>query len=158
MNRVTEILPAGTWSGPASDTVQLDREARHKRRAVLTGQGGLIALLDEPKAVFLADGDALRLDSGQIMVVRAAPEDLVEIEADDMAHLVKIAWHLGNRHLPTQLFADRLRIRRDHVIEDMVRKLGGRVTQVTAAFDPEGGAYGYGQTRGHGHSHGHHHD
>jgi len=156
MIRIANILPAGTWPGAAADSVVLDREARHKRRAVLTGQAGLEALLDQPKAVHLHHGDGLELEDGRILKVCAAPEDLIEIEAENSAHLVKIAWHLGNRHLPTQLMDDRLRIRRDHVIENMVQKLGGRLTAVQAPFDPEGGAYGHGHT--HGHDHGHHHD
>lgn len=165
MIRVSEILAAGTWTGSPADSITLDREDRHRRRAVMTGEGGLSFLLDQPNAVHLHHGDGLKLEDGRIVEVRAMPEDVVEIEADDMAHLVKIAWHLGNRHLPTQLMRTTLRIRRDHVIEDMVTRLGGRLTPMQAPFDPEGGAYGHGQTQGHdhphdhehGHSHGHHH-
>ncbi|MBN9673202.1 urease accessory protein UreE [Roseibium aggregatum] len=166
MIRVEKIHAAGSWRSEASDRITLDREDRHRRRAVLTGENGLTFLLDEPTAVFLHHGDGLELEDGRIVEVLAESEDLVEIEADDTAHLVKIAWHLGNRHLPTQLLGATLRIRRDHVIEDMVTKLGGRLTPVSAPFDPEGGAYGHGRTHGHdhghdhghGHSHGHHHD
>ncbi len=128
---------------------------------MLTASDGLSFLLDEANAVYLHHGDGLVLDDGRIVEVLAEPEDLVEIEAENAAHLVKIAWHLGNRHLPTQLMGATLRIRRDHVIEDMVAKLGGKLTALTAPFDPEGGAYGHGQTHGHdhgdGHDHGHHH-
>ncbi|WP_418068003.1 urease accessory protein UreE [Roseibium salinum] len=106
----------------------------------------------------LRHGDGLELEDGRFVEVLAEPEDLVEIEADDAGHLVRIAWHLGNRHLPTQLMGATLRIRRDHVIEDMVARLGGRLTPVSAPFDPEGGAYGHGQTHGHDHAHGHHHE
>jgi urease accessory protein len=153
MIRVAEILSAGTWDGPAADTIILDREDRHRRRATMIGEGGLKFLLDQPSAVHLRHGDGLKLEDGRIIEVLAAPEALVEIEADDMAHLVKIAWHLGNRHLPTQLMGTTLRIRRDHVIEDMVSRLGGKLTPLEAPFDPEGGAYGHGQTHGHDHSH-----
>lgn len=156
MIRVSEILPAGSWQEPAADVITLDRDDRYRRRAAMTAEAGVSFLLDEPNAVHLRHGDGLRLDDGRIVEVRAEPEDLVEIEAENSAHLVKIAWHLGNRHLPTQLMGDRLRIRRDHVIEDMVSKLGGRLTPVAAPFDPEGGAYGHGQT--HGHDHGQHHE
>ncbi|QDG75264.1 urease accessory protein UreE [Labrenzia sp. PHM005] len=157
MIRVASIKPAGGWTDPAADTIALDREDRHRRRAVLTASGGLSFLLDEAHAVYLHHGDGLVLDDGRIVEVRAEPEDLVEIRATDAAHLVKIAWHLGNRHLPTQLMGDTLRIRRDHVIEDMVKKLGGKLSELVAPFDPEGGAYGHGQTQGHDHGHGHHH-
>lgn len=160
MIRVSTILSAGTWSEVPADTITLDREDRHRRRAVMTAANGLSFLLDEPSAVHLHHGDGLQLEDGRIVEVIGADEDLVEIAADDMAHLVKISWHLGNRHLPTQLLGSVLRIRRDHVIEDMVTRLGGKLTAVSAPFDPEGGAYGHGQTQGHdhGHHHGHSHD
>lgn len=160
MIRVSDILAAGTWEDQPADTITLEREDRHRRRAAMTGAGGLTFLLDQPSAVTLHHGDGLRLEDGRIVEVLAAPEDLVEIEADDMGHLVKIAWHLGNRHLPTQLMGTTLRIRRDHVIEDMVARLGGRLKPLQAPFDPEGGAYGHGQTHGHdhGHDHGHSHE
>jgi len=157
MIRVERIHRVGDWQTEASDRITLDREDRHRRRAVLTGEKGLTFLLDEPAAVFLHHGDGLELEDGRFVEVLAQPEELVEIEADDAAHLLRIAWHLGNRHLPTQLMGATLRIRRDHVIEDMVRKLGGRLTPVSAPFDPEGGAYGHGQTPGHDHGHDHEH-
>ncbi|MEP4770111.1 MAG: urease accessory protein UreE [Roseibium sp.] len=156
MIRVAAIKEGGSWTRQPTDKITLDREDRHRRRAVLTAEGGLSFLLDEPNAVYLHHGDGLELEDGRIIEVMAEPEELVEIEANDTAHLVKIAWHLGNRHLSTQLMGQTLRIRRDHVIEDMVAKLGGRLTPLTAPFDPEGGAYGHGQTQGH--DHGHHHD
>ncbi|WP_298984274.1 urease accessory protein UreE [uncultured Roseibium sp.] len=159
MIRIAQIHPHGNWQGRATDQVTLDREDRHRRRAVLTCDHGLTVLLDEPTAIHLRHGDGLELEDGRFVEVLAEPEDLVEIEAANAAHLVKIAWHLGNRHLPTQLLDDRVRIRRDHVIEDMVLKLGGKLTPVAAPFDPEGGAYGHGQTHSHDHGpgHGHHH-
>ncbi|MEJ8474915.1 urease accessory protein UreE [Roseibium algae] len=154
MIRVSEILPAGTWDGPPTDQITLDREDRHRRRAAMTGEGGLAFLLDQPAAIHLRHGDGLKLEDGSIIEVIAAPEELAEIEADNMGHLVKIAWHLGNRHLPTQLMGTTLRIRRDHVIEDLVIRLGGKLTILQAPFDPEGGAYGHGQTHGHDHGNG----
>ncbi|MTI01066.1 urease accessory protein UreE [Roseibium sp. RKSG952] len=155
MIRVIEIKSSGCWPGQPASTITLDREDRHRRRAALTAENGVSFLLDQPKAVHLHHGDGLVLEDGSIIEVCAEPEALVEIHAEDTAHLVKIAWHLGNRHLPTQLMGTTLRIRRDHVIEDMVAKLGGKLLPVTAPFDPEGGAYGHGQTHGHDHSHSH---
>ncbi|NVK35684.1 MAG: urease accessory protein UreE [Rhodobacteraceae bacterium] len=157
MIRVTDILTAGTWEDPAADTIELDREDRHRRRAVMTGAKGTSFMLDEPTAVQLRHGDGLKLEDGRIVEILAAPEELVEIGVDDMGHLVKIAWHLGNRHLPTQLMGETVRIRKDHVIEDMVQRLGGTLTSIMAPFDPEGGAYGHGQTHGHDHGHSHAH-
>lgn len=155
MIRVAEILPAGSWEGAPADSVVLDREDRHRRRAVLDGAGGTKVLLDLPKAIQLHHGDGLRLEDGRIVAILAAAEDLVEIEAETTDALIRIAWHLGNRHLPTQLVPGALRIRRDHVIEDMVARLGGRMTPLTAPFDPEGGAYGHGHVQGHDHPHDH---
>ena len=157
MIRALEALESGTWSGAPADRVELDHDDRHRRRMAMTGEAGTEFLLDLPKAVALRAGDALKLEDGRLVEVVAAPEALVEIAAEDMGHLVKIAWHLGNRHLPTQLLGDRLRIRRDHVIEDMVEKLGGRIVFVNAPFDPEGGAYGHGPVHGHAHGHDHGH-
>jgi len=131
---------------------------RHRRRIVLRTVSGLEFLLYLKQATTLRHGDSLVLDDGQVVTVEAAPEKLVEIVADDADALMRIAWHLGNRHLPTQLMGDRLRIRYDHVIVDMVKGLGGTVREVMAAFDPEGGAYGFGTTMGHHLGHGHDHN
>lgn len=151
MNRATRILPAGDWPGKATDTVVLDHDNRHRRRMTMKGEAGTDFLLDLAEATTLRDGDGLVLEDGRVIAVRAASEPLTEILAGDPAHLVRIAWHLGNRHLPTQLDGNRLLIRRDHVIEEMLIGLGASVRHVEAPFDPEGGAYGH----GHG---GHHHD
>ncbi|WP_249691900.1 urease accessory protein UreE [Stappia sp. WLB 29] len=153
MIRVQEILSAGSWEGAPADSVVLDREDRHRRRAVLDCAGGTRVLLDLPRAVQLHHGDALRLEDGRIVAILAAGEELVDIEAETADDLLRIAWHLGNRHLPTQLLPGALRIRRDHVIEDLVVRLGGKITPLVAPFDPEGGAYGHGTVEGHDHAH-----
>lgn len=142
------VIQAGEWSGTPADTVILDHDLRHRRRRMLRGVNGLHILLDLPAPVVLRHGEALELEDGRFVAVEAEPEELVEIEAPDAASLIRLAWHLGNRHLPTQLAGNCLRIRRDHVIEAMVVGLGGMIRPVTAPFDPEGGAYG-------GHAHGH---
>jgi urease accessory protein len=147
----------------------LDFDDRHRRRMAMTGTRGLEFLLDLENAVALRGGDALVLEDGRLVEVVAAPEPLVEIRGADPHHLIRVAWHLGNRHLPTQIMAKALRIRRDHVIEAMVRGLGARVVEIEAPFDPEGGAYaGTGHGRAHedhahhtghkGHDHDHAHD
>ena len=158
MLRASEVLPAGSWSTKAIDRIELDFDSRHRRRMSMTGQGGLAFLLDLPKATVLMGGDGLILEDGRIVEVAAAEEPLVEITCDDLAHLVRVAWHLGNRHLPTELLGDRLRIRQDHVIEEMVEKLGAKATRINAPFNPEGGAYGHGRTHSHDHGHSHNHD
>lgn len=136
------------------DTVTLDFENRRRRRLKLTGDNGIIFLLDLPEVRTLRDGDVLLLSDGNGVVIRAKDEAIVDITCRDIGHLVRIAWHLGNRHLPTQLFEDRLRIRQDHVIEEMVVKLGATTSRLDAPFNPEGGAYGHGETYGHSHASG----
>jgi urease accessory protein len=149
MIRATQVRPQHRWSEPAADTVVLDFDDRHRRRMAMTGTRGLEFLLDLENAVALRGGDALVLDDGRLIEVVAAPEPLIEIRGADPHHLIRVAWHLGNRHLPTQIMAKALRIRRDHVIEAMVRGLGARVIEIEAPFDPEGGAYAGG---GHAHA------
>ncbi|MCP4382694.1 MAG: urease accessory protein UreE [Hyphomicrobiales bacterium] len=151
MIRAANVLPAKAWVGPAADTVVLDHDNRHRRRITITAEGGLTFLLDLAEATSLRDGDGLALEDGRVIAVRAAAEPLTAVTAKNTAHLVRLAWHLGNRHLPTQLAGDRLLIRRDHVIEAMLTGLGATVTHVEAPFEPEGGAYGGGHGRGHHH-------
>lgn len=159
MLRATTVRLAGTWDASAlRDSVVLDFDARHRRRIVMHGEAGLDFLLDLPEAVALADGDALALEDGGVVAVKAAPERLIEVRAGAGLPLVRIAWHLGNRHLPTEILGDALRIREDHVILDMLQKMGARSELIEAPFNPEGGAYGQGRTQGHEHHHhGHHH-
>jgi urease accessory protein len=164
MIRATRVQGQHHWTAAPADTVVLDFDDRHRRRMAMTGTQGLQFLLDLENAVALRGGDALVLDDNRLIEVVAAPEPLVEIRGADPQHLVRVAWHLGNRHLPTQIVAKGLRIRRDHVIEAMVKGLGARVIEIEAPFDPEGGAYaGSGhadaaQSRAHDHGDHHHHD
>jgi urease accessory protein len=158
MIRASSVLAPRTFPASAvADRVVLDYDDRHRRRMAMEGVDGLAFVLDLAEAVPLVSDCGLKLDDGRVVLVVAAAEPLVEIRAKDPAHLVRVAWHLGNRHLPTQIIKDRLRIRRDHVIEEMVRGLGARVITIEAPFDPEGGAYGHGTVTGHDHDHGHDH-
>ncbi|UFZ01529.1 urease accessory protein UreE [Bradyrhizobium ontarionense] len=141
MIRATRVLGQHRWKEAAADSVLLDFDDRHRRRLAMTGTRGLAFLLDLEHATALRGGDALVLEDGRLIEVVAAAEPLLEIRAVDPHHLVRLAWHLGNRHLPTQIMAKSLRIRRDHVIEAMVKGLGARVIEIEAPFDPEGGAY-----------------
>jgi urease accessory protein len=156
---IREVLSAEAWDpAKAIDSVLIDYDRRHRRRILLRTEAGTEALLDCPQAVRLRNGDGLLLQDGGIVLVRARPEPLLEVHAHDESDLVRIAWHLGNRHLPVQLLGDRIRIRADHVIKDMIEGLGGHVDSIEAPFDPEAGAYSGG---GHQHHHGddddHHH-
>ena len=150
MIRATEVKPQHRWADAPADTVVLDFDDRHRRRMAMTGTRGLEFLLDLENAVALRGGDALVLEDGRLVEVVSAPEPLVEIRGADPHHLIRVAWHLGNRHLPTQIMPKGLRTRRDHVIQAMVKGLGARVVEIEAPFDPEGGAYA---GTGHGHAH-----
>ncbi|HIM72373.1 MAG TPA: urease accessory protein UreE [Alphaproteobacteria bacterium] len=123
------------------DGVTLDYDARHRRRYRLRTNGGEDVLLDLAEAVAMADGDGLRLDDNHWLSVQAGQENLIEITADNFEHLTRIAWHLGNRHLPAAISADRILIRPDHVIESMVVGLDASIHPVTEPFQPEYGAY-----------------
>jgi urease accessory protein len=153
MIRATRVQGQRQWKEAAADTVVLGFDDRHRRRMSMTGTRGLTFLLDLENAVALRGGDALVLEDGRLIEVVAAPEPLAEIRCSDPQHLVRVAWHLGNRHLPTQIMLKGLRIRRDHVIEAMVKGLGARIIEIEAPFDPEGGAYAGG-----GHAHAPEHD
>ncbi len=157
--RATAQIQAGEWDAASSvDAVLIDFDRRFRRRIVLRTEAGHDVLVDLPVAARLRDGDGLVLDDGGIILVRARPEPLLDIHVHDAAALVRIAWHLGNRHLPVQLLGAHLRIRRDHVIADMVRSLGGHVAEIDAPFDPEGGAYAGGHSHSHDDEHAHPHD
>ena len=168
MLRATTVRLRNDWSDTtAADTVVLDFDERHRRRLTMVGVRGLDFLLDLPEAVMLRGGDALELEDGRLVEVVAAPESLLEVRGREPADLVRLAWHIGNRHLPAQLLAQAIRIRRDHVIEDMLRGLGAKIRPIEAPFDPEGGAYAsahYAGQEGHDHErpgqekHGHEHD
>jgi urease accessory protein len=142
MRRAIAVHPRGHWpQDNAVDSVTLTYLDRHRRRIRLVADSGEAFLLDLPRAYHLADGDGLELEGGSYLRVRAAPEPMIEIDAADRATLLRIAWHLGNRHLPVQVAGERLRIRADHVIAEMVTGLGGRIQPLEAPFDPEIGAY-----------------
>ena len=154
--RAEQVLPAGTWDGVREvDRVLVDFDRRHRRRIVLESVAGREVLLDLPQAVRLRQGDGLLLGDGGVVMVVARPERLLDIHAHDAAGLVRIAWHLGNRHLLVQLLGSHIRIRADHVIADMVRMLGGHVQEVEAPFDPEAGAYAGGHEHPGDEDHGH---
>ncbi len=156
MKRATHHARAGAWpAATAAGAVTLDFDARHRRRIRLATDAGEALLLDLAEAVAMAEGDGLALEDGRWIAVRAAPEPVVEIRGADATHLARLAWHLGNRHLATEVGDSVLCIRPDHVIEEMLVGLGARLLHVTVPFQPEGGAY---ETHAHGHEHEHEHD
>ena len=159
--RATQVLPHDHAARAADDSVLLDFDGRHRRRMLLTTESGAELLLDLAETVALADGDLLATEDGRHIRVVARPEALMEVSAADAARLVRLAWHVGNRHLPTEIAGPLLYLRHDHVIAAMLEQLGATVRFVDRPFNPEGGAYGHGRTHGHDHhdhDHGHHHD
>jgi urease accessory protein len=155
MRRAARVVPSGAWpQAERTDLITLMYDDRYRRRLRLLGDGGTDFLLDLPEPTVLRDGDGLALDDGGYVMVKAADETLIEVRAKDPALFVRLAWHLGNRHLPAQIEADRILIRDDHVIVDMLKGLGAEVRSVSAPFNPEGGAYGQ-QNHDHRHPHAH---
>ncbi|MFC7475268.1 urease accessory protein UreE [Dankookia sp. GCM10030260] len=156
--RATQVLPKGGWvERTAKHVVTLDFDDRFRRRRRYVAEGGFAFLLDLEEAIPLRDGDGLLLEAGGVILVRAAPEPLVEVRAPTPERLMRLAWHLGNRHLPTEIQAERLLIRDDHVIVAMLQGLGAELKRVDAPFNPEGGAYSE-HNRQPGHHHHHHGD
>lgn len=141
--RVAAIRSRGDWSGSPADRVALTYDDRHRRRMALTGESGVNILLDLPHAHHLRGGDGLELDDGRIVEILAEPEALLEVRGCSRHHLIRIAWHLGNRHLPAQIEPDRILIRRDHVIAQMLEHQGASLREIVEPFDPESGAYGH---------------
>ncbi len=136
------------------DHVTLDYAGRFLRRKRLTSDAGRPFLVDLPQTVSMEAGDGFLLDDGAVVEVRAAAEDLLEIRGD----LTRAAWHIGNRHAPCQIEAERLLIQADPILADMLGRLGLDVIKTRGPFEPERGAYGHGRTHGHDHSHGHSRD
>lgn len=133
---------------PAADEIALDYQSRFLRRKMLRTSGGQSLLVDLAQTTSLDHGGVLVLEDGQEVTIVAAPEALLEVTGDNLA---RIAWHVGNRHTPCQVEKERLLIQRDHVIHDMLLKIGASVQEVEEPFTPEGGAYGHGRTHGHTH-------
>jgi urease accessory protein len=137
--------PAGQWpKEQTASTLTLDFDKRHRRRICLITDQGEDVLLDLPKAVAMADGDGLQLEDGRWLKVQAAAERIVEIRHRDPRQLIHLAWHLGNRHLPTEIRDQVLRIRPDQVVEHMLHGFGADLVKVEAPFQPEGGGQGIG--------------
>ena len=138
MRHVSGIADAGTWDRTrAVDRVVLGADDRVRRRIVLTTEKGARLLLDFAEPVMLRDGDGLVLEDGSVVAVAGQAESLVEISAKLPLEFVRLAWHIGNRHTDIQFIDKSFRIRRDHVLEEMVKGLGAITKPVEAPFDPE---------------------
>lgn len=155
MPRATSVLAAADRHGRAVvDTVILGYAQRSAQKIAVTGvKGGAFEIdLHEPRR--LRTDDLLLLDDGTLIEVLAAPEPLIEARATDVAALARLAWHLGDRHVPVQVLPNRVRALRDGTIEALLKSLGAKVTLIDAPFEPEGGAYA--SAHGHDHAHDHH--
>jgi urease accessory protein len=164
MQRATTIVrKAAVKADKVTGTVVLAHEDRQRRRAVLKTVAGSEFLLDLDKASVISEGDAVRLEDGSLIAVHAAPEALLEIRAENPLRLMRVAWHIGNRHTPAEITADALYIEDDHVLAEMIRGQGCSLTKVTRPFRPERGAYDHAghdhdhEHHGHDHDHGHDH-
>ncbi|MDH3664267.1 MAG: urease accessory protein UreE [Alphaproteobacteria bacterium] len=144
MRRLVMVAKAGKWPDSDDvDSVTLGFDDRHRRRLRLTTEAGESVLLDLTKPQPLDDGDGLAIENNEGWIrIKAAPEDVLEFKAKDLAHTVRLAWNLGNRHLPIQVLDDgRLRMRYDHVIEEMLTGLGVTPTREKSPFVPESNAF-----------------
>jgi len=128
--------------------VCLTYDDRFLRRKVLPLVGGGSVLVDLAQTTSLDHGGVLVLEDGGEISITAAPEPLIAVRG---AALHRLSWHIGNRHTPCQIEDTRLLIQRDHVIRDMLERLGADLTEVIEPFTPEGGAYGHGRTHSHEH-------
>ncbi len=174
MSRATSAITAShSHDRVIADTVILDYAQRNAQQVTVTGTKGTVVDIDLHMPVRLRTDDLLLLDDGTLVEVVAAVEPLIEARASDLAGLSRLAWHLGDRHVPVQVLTNRIRTRRDAAVENLLTSLGAKVTMIDAPFEPEGGAYALSQAHHHGHhghahhdhddcsgghSHGHHHD
>ncbi|CAN7175161.1 urease accessory protein UreE [Rhizobium sp. LjRoot254] len=155
--RSTRIEKPGHTDKPPIDVVVLTHDERHLRRKLLHMVHDDVVMLDLKEPVVLEHGDLLALEGGGHVEVIAADEKLLEIKARNLVHQMELAWHLGNRHLATQIEEGRILIERDHVIQSMLAGLGAVVTEVVEPFHPVHGAYHSHASHGHGsHDHGSH--
>jgi urease accessory protein len=175
MPRATRVLTAAERGDtPAADTLILPYSQRQAQKGFLFGIKGTCVELDFAEPVRLRTDDALLLDDGGLVEVVAEPEPLIEARAADLPALARLAWHLGDRHVPVQVLERRLRLKRDPAIEELLENLGAKIVAIDAPFEPEGGAYAapagdhshhdhhrHGHDHhehGHQHAHDHHHD
>ena len=157
MPRTTSVQTAARrQGGNVIDTLILSHAQRQAKQGFLFGVKGTCVEFDFPEPVRLRTDDAVVLDDGSLVEIVAEAEPLIEARAADLPALARLAWHLGDRHVPVQILEKRLRLRRDPAIEELLAALGARVIAIEAPFEPEGGAY-EAQPHDHGHDHAHHH-
>jgi len=160
MRAIRVIAATHRHDRPIADTVILDYAHRSAQQTVVTGVKGTAFTIDLHAPVRLRTDDLLELADGRLIEVVAAPEPLIEARATDVAALARLAWHLGDRHIPVQVLPNRIRAQRDPAVESLLSSLGVKVAQIEAPFEPEGGAYAQAPAQGDRehdrHGHGHH--
>ena len=166
MPRITRVVAPAHASGSSSivDTVILDLEQRQMQRGTFVSTSGVGYDIALAEPVLLRMGDLLMLDDGTVVEVVAEAEPLIEVRAKDIDALARIAWQLGDRHVPVEILPNRLRLRGGAAIEKVLAELGAKVVSIEAPFNPEGGAYvvtpgsrRYDRHNDHERDHGHHH-
>ena len=145
---ISEKILVNPENKKIEDTITLTYDQRFIRRKKLVSDNNYGFLVNLSETVSLKKNDGFLLDNGSIILIKFAEEELLEITSNN---LMKITWHIGNRHIPCQIENERLLIQVDKVIENLIIKLGGHVKKVKEEFNPEGGAYGLGRTHGHKH-------
>ena len=145
---ISEKILVNPENKKIKDTITLTYDQRFIRRKKLVSDNNFGFLVNLSETVSLKKNDGFLLDNGSIILIKSAEEELLEITSNN---LMKITWHIGNRHIPCQIENERLLIQVDKVIENLIIKLGGHVKKVKEEFNPEGGAYGLGRTHGHTH-------
>lgn len=152
------VAAAERGDRPVADTLILDYVQRGAQTLSLAGVKGGPYDIDLPAPARLRTNDLLELDDGRLLEVVAAAEPLLEARATDLTELTRLAWHLGDRHVPVQILTNRLRVRHEPALETLLAALGAKTTAIEAPFEPEGGAYASAHAYGHGHHDHHHHD
>ena len=131
-----------------SDSISLSYEERFLRRKKLTSDNGIEFLVNLPETKSLSQNQAFKLDNDELIIIKLKKEKLLEITGENLMQLI---WHIGNRHIPCEIKKNKIFIQNDKVIENMIKKLGGKIKLVEQTFTPEGGAYGIGRTHSHKH-------
>jgi urease accessory protein len=159
MPRATRVLSAAERTdAEIIDTLILPFAQRQAQKGFVFGIKGTCVELDLAEPVRLRTDDALVLEGGGLVEIVAEPEPLIEARAGDLPGLARLAWHLGDRHVPVQVLERRLRLKRDPAIEALLTSLGAKLVEIEAPFEPEGGAYAVpgGEQHVRDHHHGHH--
>jgi urease accessory protein len=155
--RAVTRVAHGAAAPAAIDTLILTSSERRAQRATLRGSKGTEVIFDFSEPIALRTDDLVMLETGEAVEIVAAAEPLLEVRAD-LSTLARLAWALGDRHLPVQIFANRIRLHRDAAAERLIAAVGARSTSIEAPFEPEGGAYAGHSIDDHTHDHdGHDH-